>query len=255
MGALGKMGAETCRAVSSDGELDLVGAVDPAARGIEPPALVEGTDIEVLPDTGGLDPGGIDVVVDFTSAEAAIDNIRWALPRGIHCVVGTTGLSDNELGELERLSKEAGSNVIVAPNFAIGAVLMMKFSEQAARVFDQCEIVELHHRGKLDAPSGTAIATARRVGGVIDPTKLPPSIESEVTGARGGEAGPVRIHSVRLDGLVAHQEVIFGATGQTLTIRHDTTDRTCFMPGVIMAVKAVDRLIGLTVGLEPVLDL
>jgi 4-hydroxy-tetrahydrodipicolinate reductase len=159
-------------------------------------------------------------------------------------------MGEEDLLRIKKYVEGGRANVLIAANFSIGAVLMMKFSEIAASVFDQCEIVELHHRGKVDSPSGTAIATSRRIQGAMKPAPIPLSDDKEISGTRGGSLGPVNIHSVRLDGLVAHQEVIFGARGQTLSIRHDTTDRSCFMPGVIMAVKAVSDLPGLTIGLD-----
>jgi 4-hydroxy-tetrahydrodipicolinate reductase len=168
-------------------------------------------------------------------------------------VVGTTGISEEDIKRLTEKAKSADANVLIAPNFAVGAVLMMRFSRIAASVFDQCEIIELHHRGKRDAPSGTAIATAGVIQEAMKPSAVPSSEEREVSGTRGGRLGPVSIHSVRLDGLVAHQEVLFGAKGQTLSIRHDTTDRSCFMPGVIIAVKAISGLPGLTIGLDSIL--
>lgn len=254
LGALGKMGAETVTAVCADPDLELIAAVDVAGAG-GAKSLASGSGIPVLASVELLDPGEVDVVVDFTNAASAMQNARWALCSGVHAVIGTTGMSASELDELAALAEQSEANVLVAANFATGAVLMMRFSEMAARSFDQCEIIELHHRGKKDAPSGTALATAEKVAEAMDAASVPPSQEKEVRGTRGGAVGPISIHSVRLDGLVAHQEVIFGSRGQTLTIRHDTTDRSCFMPGVLMAVKAVADLPGLTMGLEPLLGI
>ncbi len=248
-GALGKMGIPVCGAVVADPELNLIGAVDTSAGG----AVVHG--LEVLESIDLLEVDSVDVLVDFTNAEVAFANTTWALDNGVHAVVGTTGMSEEELEEIAARADSGNSNVIVAPNFALGAVLMMKFSEIAAKVFDECEIIELHHRGKLDAPSGTATTTAMRVAEVMKDTPVPTVNEKGVQGARGARIGPVSIHSVRLDGLVAHQEVLFGSQGQTLSIRHDTTDRSCFMPGVVMAIKAVGSLPGLTVGLEEVISI
>lgn len=252
VGALGKMGRATVMAVSRDPELDLTWAVD-VAGGQGAMLPVDGGEIEVVESIQALEADPPEVIVDFTQASAAVENVGWALRKGVHCVVGTTGIGEKDLERIKALADETKANVIIAPNFALGAVLMMRFSEMAARVFDQCEIIELHHRAKLDSPSGTALETAARIEANIEGEGPPPSREDSVRGTRGGEVGPVHIHSVRLDGLVAHQEVIFGSTGQTLTIRHDTTDRSCFMPGVIMAVKAVHRLGGLTLGLDDVL--
>ncbi|MBU4241224.1 MAG: 4-hydroxy-tetrahydrodipicolinate reductase [Actinobacteria bacterium] len=246
-GALGKMGIEVSRAVVADPELRLTGAVDKTAGG------AKAYGVSVLDNIELLDAGSVDVLVDFTHAAGAVANITWALENGVHAVVGTTGIGEGELAEIADKADSGDSNVLIAPNFALGAVLMMRFAQIAATVFDQCEIIELHHRGKLDAPSGTATATAQRVAEAMDADPVPPVQEKGVEGARGGRIGPVQIHSVRLDGLVAHQEVLFGSQGQTLSIRHDTTDRTCFMPGVVMAIKAVGSLPGLTVGLEGIL--
>jgi 4-hydroxy-tetrahydrodipicolinate reductase len=182
--------------------------------------------------------------------------VRWCVSHAIHLVVGTTGVSQEDLAEIEGLLDDEGgeSNVIVAPNFALGAVLMQRFAAQAARYFPAVEIIELHHDAKADAPSGTAIATVRRLVEERAESYRGPLDES-LEGVRGGDIEGVRVHSVRLPGLLAHQEVIFGGQGQTLTIRHDTTDRASFMPGVLMAVRAVMKRKGLTVGLEPLLDL
>jgi 4-hydroxy-tetrahydrodipicolinate reductase len=253
LGALGNMGREVVAAVQDDPELGLAGVVDVRAGEEEPPSRHPVSGSTVLDDVSRLDSREVDVIVDFTVAHSAVRNIMWALDHGVHAVVGTTGISDEDIRQLADRAAAADANVLIAPNFAIGAVLMMKFSRMAASVFDQCEIVELHHRGKRDAPSGTAIATARLVEEVMKPSKIPPSEERVVPGTRGGSLGPVNIHSVRLDGLVAHQEVLFGGKGQTLSIRHDTTDRSCFMPGVIIAVKGVAAIPGLTIGLDSLL--
>jgi len=252
-GALGRMGREVVKAVLGDGQLELVAAVDTAAG--------EGAHLEAegvtLPVSRSIDARGESpsVMVDFTVADEAVKNVAWALDNGVHSVIGTTGIPPEELESIASRADGGAANVLVAPNFALGAVMMMRFSREAAAVFDQCEIIELHHRGKKDAPSGTAIATARAVAEAMSASEVPVNREHEVEGTRGGRLGPVQIHSVRLHGLVAHQEVIFGSKGETLTLRHDTTDRSCFMPGVIMAVKRIDGFPGLTIGLEPLLDL
>jgi 4-hydroxy-tetrahydrodipicolinate reductase len=184
-----------------------------------------------------------------------MDDVRWCIAHAIHLVVGTTGISQEDLAEIEVTLEDEGheSNVIVAPNFALGAVLMQRFAAEAVRYFPAAEIIELHHDGKIDAPSGTAIATVRRMLEERGDYRGP--IAESLESVRGGDVEGVRIHSVRLPGLVAHQEVIFGGQGQTLTIRHDSTDRASFMPGVLMAVRAVMTRPGLTVGLEPLLDM
>ncbi len=249
-GALGKMGVEVVSAVSGDPDLELVAVIDPSAvEGREHPACGLG----VLGSLDPVDPSTVDVLVDFTVADSAVGNIHWALDNGVHAVVGTTGIPADELERIAARAAGASSNVLIAPNFAIGAVVMMKLARAAAPSFDQCEIIELHHRGKKDAPSGTALATAMAIEEAADLPEPPESQSREVAGARGGRLGPVGIHSIRLDGFVASQEVIFGARGQTLSIRHDTTDRSCFMPGVLLAVKKVGELRGLTIGLDDLL--
>lgn len=248
LGALGKMGMEVISAVQDDPDMQLAAAIDPRAS-----EEFAGCDMALEGDIQCLEGLDVDVAVDFTHAAAAVPNILWAVDNGINVVVGTTGISDEHLEEIRKRADGGAANVLIAPNFALGAVLMMKFAREAASVFDQCEIIELHHRGKKDSPSGTAISTAEQVASAMEAARVPESAERQVEGARGGKLGPVQIHSVRLDGFVAHQEVIFGSRGQTLSIRHDTTDRSCFMPGVIMAIKAIGDMPGLTIGLESLL--
>jgi 4-hydroxy-tetrahydrodipicolinate reductase len=248
VGAAGRMGREVCRAVAADPELNLVAAVDPHAPG----ESIEG--VAIVGELSGLVDGDAEVAVDFTQPDAAADSVRWGLEHGVHFVVGTTGISPADLEDLRQRSEHATANVLVAPNFAIGAVLMMRFAEQAARLLPAAEVIELHHDGKLDAPSGTALTTARRIAAArSDAPHVGPGDEGH-PGARGASVDGVPVHSVRLPGLVAHQEVIFGAAGQTLSIRHDTTDRTSFMPGVVLAIKSVGERPGLTLGLEALLD-
>ncbi|HEY3022115.1 MAG TPA: 4-hydroxy-tetrahydrodipicolinate reductase, partial [Actinomycetota bacterium] len=213
-------------------------------------------DVPISDELDRLLEAEVEVAVDFTHPEVVMDDIRWCIEHGIHLVVGTTGLEEDELDEIRKLIEDEGGepNVIVAPNFALGAVLMQRFAAEAARFFPAAEIIELHHDGKADAPSGTALSTARRLVEERGGEYRGPSMES-IEGVRGGEVDGVRVHSVRLPGLVAHQEVILGGQGQTLTIRHDSTDRSSFMPGVLMAIRAVSTRPGLTVGLEPLLDL
>ena len=195
----------------------------------------------------------MDVAIDFTVRQAAKKNRDWLAANGVHAVVGTTGFSRKDY---DRLRKEfTTSNCIVAPNFAIGAVLMMRFAEMAAPYFESAEVIELHHGAKVDAPSGTAILTAERMAKASDDWIDDPTTDEVVDGARGGRAGPIPIHSVRLQGLIAHQEVMLGTMGQSLTIRHDSYDRSSFMPGVLLAVKKVADTDGLTVGLDNLLGL
>ena len=184
-----------------------------------------------------------------------MDDIRWCISHAVHVVVGTTGISPENLPEIEKLLSDEGheSNVIVAPNFALGAVLMQRFAAQAVRYLPAVEIIELHHDQKADAPSGTSVATVRRIQEERGDGWRGPLGES-LEGVRGGDVDGIRVHSIRLPGLVAHQEVIFGGQGQTLTIRHDSTDRSSFMPGVLLAIRSVRQRPGLTVGLGPLLE-
>jgi len=241
-GAAGRMGATVCAAVAGDPALELVAAVDTAPVALD--GVATGTSPAVLLDAGAS------VAVDFTVAPAALANAQWCAANGLHCVIGTSGLTDEHIAVLE--GAFTASNCVVAPNFAIGAVLMIRLAEQAAPYFDTAEIIELHHDGKVDAPSGTAIHTASRLAAHSfspDPTTV------ENLPSSRGAAGPggIRIHAVRMHGMVAHQEVLLGTTGQTLSIRHDSYDRTSFMPGVLLAVKRVADRPGVTVGLDKLL--
>jgi len=238
-GARGRMGAEVCRAVDAADDLELVAAVD------------AGDDRSAVESA--------EVVVDFTVPDVVMDNIAWCTGRGIHAVVGTTGFTQVRLARVRELADaNPGVGVLIAPNFSIGAVLMMHFAEQAARFFESAEIIELHHPNKVDAPSGTAQATASRIASARAEAGLGPVPDATSTGlpgARGAEVGGIHVHGVRLRGLVAHQEVLFGAEGETLTIRHDSLDRAGFMPGVLAAIRAVPGLPGLTTGIDSLLGL
>ncbi|WP_036377832.1 4-hydroxy-tetrahydrodipicolinate reductase [Micromonospora sp. ATCC 39149] len=236
LGARGRMGVEVCRAVDAAPDLELVAAIDQGdAR---------------CPDA--------DVVVDFTTPDAVMDNLRWCVDQGIHAVVGTTGFTGQRLDQVRGwLAARPEVGVVIAPNFGIGAVLMMQFAARAARHFESVEIIEQHHPRKLDAPSGTATHTARRIAQARAEAGLgpaPDATKDELPGARGADIDGVRVHAVRATGLVAHQEVLFGTAGETLTIRHDSYDRASFMPGVLLAVRAVRTRPGLTIGLDPLLD-
>lgn len=253
-GAAGKMGQQVCRAVLSDSDLDLLAAVDKikVEENLGRILGVSTLDLKIREDLGkAISDSGIEVMVDFTHPQVVIGNIRTAIAQGVNAVVGTTGITKENLKEIKELLKGTKSNVFIAPNFALGAVLMMQFSAKAVKYFPHAEIVELHHDQKADAPSGTAIKTAE----MLKVDSKAKTEEESIKGARGGVCNRVHIHSVRLPGLVAHQEVIFGGQGQTLTIRHDSIDRTSFMPGVLMAIKAVMNRPGLTYGLEKLLDL
>jgi 4-hydroxy-tetrahydrodipicolinate reductase len=252
------MGTAVCEAVGADPGLELVAVVDPAHAGenLGPSGLIAATGPEAMAEAGA------EVAVDFTVASAAQENATWCADNGVHSVIGTTGFSPAVLAEMKARFEAGVANCVVAPNFAIGAVLMMRFAELAAPFFESVEIVELHHDGKVDAPSGTAILTAQRISEALKDRAVKsggPVAPSPVAGrgtetARGTEAAPgVRVHSVRLRGLVAHQEVLFGTAGQTLTLRHDSIDRSSFMPGVLLAVKEVPHRRGMTVGLDALL--
>ncbi|TDQ52129.1 dihydrodipicolinate reductase [Actinorugispora endophytica] len=239
-GALGRMGSEVVRAVEAASDTELVAGVDgPEERG------------KVL---------GADVVVDFTHPDVVMDNLRWLVANGIHAVVGTSGFDEAKLAELRGLLAEnPGTRVLIAPNFGIAAVLMMNFAAKAAPYFESAEIIELHHPNKADAPSGTAHRTAELIGearagaGLAAP---PDATTSEIPGARGAEVEGVRVHALRITGMIAHQEVVFGTHGETLTIRHDSMNRESFMPGVLLGVREVAGLPEpLTIGLEPILGL
>ena len=262
VGACGRMGRMVCRAVADDPELQLVAAVDRSHVGESIGSVIGKPQIDIWigDELHELLSAEAEVAVDFTHPAVVLEDVEWAIAHAVDMVVGTTGLSDEDLERIAGSLADDGSesNVIVAPNFALGAVLMQRFAAEASRYFSAVEVIELHHDGKADAPSGTSLATVRRIlqdrgaseHGATDDRG--PVAES-VPGVRGGDVGGVRIHSVRLPGLVAHQEVILGAPGQTLTIRHDSMDRESFMPGVVLAIKAVGSRPGLTVGLEPLL--
>ena len=256
VGACGRMGQMVCRAVADDPELTLVAAVDRSHVGESIGALIGKPKIEVWvgDELHELLTAEVEVAVDFTHPDVVLDDLEWAVEHAVDMVVGTTGLTDEDLVRLRaKLESDVSeSNVIVAPNFALGAVLMQRFAAEASRFFPAVEVIELHHDTKADAPSGTAMATVRRILQERSGDYQGPNSES-VAGARGGDVEGVRVHSVRLPGLVAHQEVILGAPGQTLTIRHDSMDRASFMPGVLLAIKSVGARPGLTVGLEPLL--
>jgi 4-hydroxy-tetrahydrodipicolinate reductase len=256
-GAGGRMGSTVCRAVAADPELELVAAVDPHHDGIDL-RQVTGVElpIQVGGDVGALVNADVEVAVDFTQLEAARQNLSWCAKNNVHAVVGTTGFVQDDYQRIEAEFGQGRANCVVAPNFAIGAVLMIRFAELAAPYFETAEIIELHHDAKTDAPSGTAVLTAERMAAASASWGDDPTVTVLVPGVRGGRgAGGIPIHSVRLHGLVAHQEVLFGTAGQSLTLRHDSYDRSSFMPGVLLAIKTVADRPGLTVGLDRLLDL
>jgi 4-hydroxy-tetrahydrodipicolinate reductase len=241
VGAAGRMGTETCRAVGAADDLELVARIDREG------SLRDAAD------------AGAEVVVDFTVPDAVMQNIEQALALGIHVVVGTSGFDDARLAQVRSLLDAApGLGVVVAPNFALGAVLLMRFAREAAAHFTSVEVVETHHPDKVDAPSGTAIHTARVIAQAradAGVAQAPDATERSLDGARGAVVDGIPVHSVRLRGAVAHEEVVLGNAGEILTLRHDSLDRTGFMPGVLLAVREVASRPGLTVGLEPLLGL
>jgi 4-hydroxy-tetrahydrodipicolinate reductase len=255
IGAGGRMGAEVCRAVAGAEDLALVAAVDPNHAG---ETLRDATgvaaDLTIATDLTALQDAGAEVAVDFTHPSVVADNLRWLLDAGIHAVVGTTGLADGDLADLRERAVASPANAFIAPNFAIGAVLMMQFAAAAAQHLPYVEIIELHHDRKADAPSGTALRTAELIDEARTEHPVPIGGDDAHPGARGVTVRGIPVHSVRLPGLVAHQEVILGGLGQTLTIRHDSIDRSSFMPGVLLAVREVAELDdALVVGLEHLL--
>lgn len=235
-GARGRMGSEACRAVEAADDVELVGAVD------------AGDDRDALSDA--------QVTVDFTTPDAVLDNVKWCIDHGINAVVGTTGWDDARLDQVRSWLGDAPSTgVLIAPNFGIGAVLMMRFAATAAPFFDSVEVIEFHHPGKVDAPSGTAARTAQMIAAAREGRPSPDATTHAAEGARGAFVDGVRVHAVRLAGLVAHQEVLLGGHGETLTIRHDSLSRESFMPGVLVGVRWILDHPGLTVGIEPALGL
>ncbi len=235
------MGAEVCRAVEAAEGMEVVAAIDLGD------SLTE------------LVSASAEVIVDFTHPNVVMDNIRFAVDNGIHCVVGTSGFNEAKLGTLaEWLEHKPEVGVLIAPNFAIGAVLSMRFAELAAPYYESVEIIELHHPRKVDAPSGTAAHTARLIAAARTTAglgKAPDATTESLDGARGSVVDDIRVHSIRLSGLIAHQEVLFGGPGETLTIRHDSMDRNSFMPGVVLAVRSIVNRAGLLVGLDKLMDL
>lgn len=253
VGAGGRMGAEVCRAVAGADDMSLVAAVDPSAVGQPPAGVADGPD--VVAELDRVDWGEADVAVEFTSPATVRANVESLVSAGVDVVVGATGLDEDDLDQVRATADEAGRHVFVAPNFAIGAVLMMQLATQAAAHLPNVEIIELHHDGKVDAPSGTALRTADLVAEARGDDVDPVGGDDDHPGARGFTHRDVPIHAVRLPGLVAHQEVILGGVGQTLRVRHDSLDRSSFMPGVLLAIRSVrgqDQ--PLLVGLEHLLE-
>ncbi len=255
-GACGKMGREVVKAVAAADGMTVVAAVDVAQVGEDIGVLagVAALGVPVQAELAqAINGSGAQVLVDFTRPDTVMANLRIAVPLQVAAVVGTTGLSAKHLDELRGLAQEAQTPVFIAPNFAIGAVLMMQFARQAAKYFDYAEVIEFHHEQKLDAPSGTALRTAELMHDNAEGRLRLPAVEEAGEASRGLPVGNIRVHAVRLPGMVASQEVIFGGTGQTLTLRHDTINRESFMPGVLLAIRKVLGLSGVVIGLEEML--
>ena len=246
VGAGGKVGRQVCAAVAATDDLVLAAVVDPGCAG----AVIEGA--TVAPTLDALTDAGVQIVVDFTVLDAARSTLPWLAEHAIHAVVGTTGFSDDDLDAFRGAFTR--SNCLIASNFAISAVLMMRFAELAAPWFDTAEIIELHHDTKIDAPSGTAVTTAQKMAAASSTWAADPTQHEVIPGARGG-VGPagLHVHSVRMRGMVAHQEVILGSTGQTLIIRQDSYDRSSYLPGVLLGCRRIAGLPGVTLGLESLL--
>lgn len=240
LGALGRMGSLSAAAIEAAADLELISRID------------LGDDLNTLLDQG------VDVALDFTSPEAAVANIEWAVTNGINVVVGTSGFDQDKIDKVTALVGDKDVSVLIVPNFSIGAVLMMKFAQIAAPYFESTEIIEVHHPDKIDAPSGTAIRSAQLIAQARDRAGLgavPDATTSDPAGARGGKVAGIPVHAIRARGYVASQEVLFGGLGETLAIRHDSNDRVSFMPGVIAALKAAPNLRGVHVGLESILGI
>jgi len=256
-GASGRMGQETIKAILNEPELSLVGAIDVSNESVDIGLIIGNKEIGIKIQSNleeALDILRPDVLVDFTSANVSYKILSQALSKGCGVITGTTGFTEEQIASLKEIAEKNNANILIVPNFAIGAVLMMKFSQEAGKYFQNVEIVEMHHENKKDSPSGTAIKTAEMI---LKNSKnfnegLPESIEN-IKHCRGGKVGNINIHSIRLPGFVASQEVIFGGLGQTLTITHQTINRESFMPGVVFAIKQFNKVNGFVYGLENLL--
>lgn len=258
-GSCGKVGSETIKAVLEQEDMELVGASDIRNQGLDIGTVL------ALPEAGikiigSFDQDNLidlkaDILVDFTNPQSVFSNAKTAIKAGVVPVIGSTGLDDHEIEELKEMAEEKDTGVFIAPNFALGAILMIKFAKEAAKYFKNVDIIEFHHDQKLDAPSGTALRTAGTISEVREPMiQGHPNEYEKLPGSRGGDYNGIKIHSVRLPGMLAHQEVLFGGSGQTLSIRHDTYSRETYMPGVMLAIRKAYKMKGLIIGLENFLD-
>ncbi|MEA2016713.1 MAG: 4-hydroxy-tetrahydrodipicolinate reductase [Actinomycetota bacterium] len=258
-GICGKMGTSISRELLNEEGIELVGGLDVLNKGTDVGEFLTGKNngyriYDSYDDIKKLSP---DIIVDFTNAEAADKTINWAIDNSIDIIVGTTGLKKKQLEIIEKKASNPTSKTLIVPNFSIGAVIMIKISKMISKYFDGCEIIELHHDKKIDAPSGTSLYSAKEIGNCkkFTRSRLKEDEEEEVSGSRGGFVDGIHIHSVRLPGMLAHQNIIFGAKGQTLSLKHDSFDRTSFYPGVILAIKNLEKLPGYTFGLDKLIDL
>ncbi|HEY4695352.1 MAG TPA: 4-hydroxy-tetrahydrodipicolinate reductase [Candidatus Hydromicrobium sp.] len=258
-GICGNMGASISRELIKEEEIELVGGFDIINTDADVGEFLVGkkTGYKIYNSYEDIKKLSPDIIIDFTSANVANKNINWAIDNNINIIVGTTGLSNKDLSRIESKALKSGSKTLIAPNFSIGAVIMIKISRMISKYFDNCEIIEMHHDKKRDAPSGTSILTADEIslGNIFNKSRLKEGETENIEGCRGGLAGGIHIHSIRLPGLLAHQNVIFGAKGQTLSIKHDSLDRSSFYPGVILAIKNLDRLSNFTFGLDKLIDI
>jgi 4-hydroxy-tetrahydrodipicolinate reductase len=258
-GICGKMGKSISRELIKEEEIELAGGLDVKNTGVDIGEFLTGD------KTGCMIHGSYDeikklrpdTIIDFTNADAAIKNINWAIDNNINIIVGTTGISKDELAKIETKAQKSKSKTFIVPNFSIGAVIMIRISKMISKYFDNCEIIELHHDKKKDAPSGTSMFSAEEISSCrsFNKSRLKEGETEIIEGCRGGFINGINIHSVRLPGLLAHQNIIFGAKGQTLSIKHDSLDRSSFYPGVILAINNLDKLSNYTFGLDRLLDI
>ncbi len=255
-GSCGKMGSETVKTILKEANFKLAGAIDRSDNQGSDIGLLAGIGECGVKISGSLDEviTNTDCLVDFSNAEISPYFIKTALKNNVNCIVGTTGIKSGELDEISKIAEEKGKAVLIVPNFSIGAILMMKFAKEASRYFKSAEIVELHHDKKQDSPSGTSIMTAKGMNEERAAFERSETKNEIIDGARGGSINGIGIHSVRLPGMVAHQQVIMGGNGEILTIKHDSMSRSCFMPGLVLAINRIDSLKGLLFGLEHVMD-
>jgi len=258
-GMCGKMGTAISRELLREEGIELVGGIDLINNGMDIGEFLTGrkNGYRIYDSCEDIKKLGPDIVIDFTDADAAKKNINWAIDNNIDIIVGTTGLVEKDLGGIKKKASSSTSKTLIVPNFSIGAVVMIKISKMISRYFDGCEIIELHHDKKIDAPSGTSLFSAEEIGSCkkFEKSRLKKGEEEKVDGSRGAFVDGIHIHSVRLPGLLAHQEIIFGAKGQTLSLEHNSFDRASFYPGVILAIKNLEKLPAYTFGLDKLIDL